>query len=148
MVNFIEKGGKQIENRKETQAVLTGIFYSAKDLLEKKGVLAYDGEFPFFRYMVFNHIEYVRGQEVLVEISAGTDLEKARKMSVRIQEIGLLEVRKKGLRGEEEFSAREWKGKREPNFFYLGARDLDGSQRCHIRDLNGYYEAIMGIRKK
>ena len=162
MANLIEEGRRQIEAEKEVQELCTGIFDSAKHLLEEKGEDFFMNRFPinpllrdflFITYgslfmdnlvinRVFNHIEHVGKQEVIVKIWAGHNLEKARKMSIQIQGSGVLEVTKRGLKGKEKFEAIDWGKDGIPNILYLGAQKLDGSRRFDRERLNGYYDAI------
>ena len=147
MGNLIEQGGRNIERQKEIQALYTGIFYSAKDILEKQGLLVRD--LPF-GHRVFNHTAHYRRQEVTVKIWARADLAKANKMSVDIQEIGLLEVTKKGPRREEEFKGTKWDEGWKPNVFFLGGTDLDlgGSRRNNTELVNGYLDVLSQIRSE
>ncbi len=104
MSNFLEKAGRRAEIEKDVQVDYTRIFYSAKSLLENKGKLV--KHFGLFSHRVFEHVMHPREQEVRVKISSGADLEKANKISIEIQRMGSIEVRKKGVRGEETFSGK------------------------------------------
>lgn len=130
MSNFIEAEARIIEEQnriavqKEMQVWYTGIFYTSKVLLENKGQLV--KKFRLISHRVFEDVAPLRGQEVRVTISSGADLEKANKMSIYIQGMGLLEVRKKGVLGEETFNGIFFPGVYFPGDSGVGA-ELQGN---------------------
>ena len=104
MSNPLEEAGRRVEVGKEIQVHYTRIFYTAKDLLEKKGKLV--KQFPLFRHRVFEDDVHPREQEVHVKIWSAADLERVNRISIEIQEIGFIEIKKKGVKGEETFSGK------------------------------------------
>ena len=142
MSNLIEQGRERLSRQEEIAASCKEIFTTATDLLETNGQPVRNR--LFFKHQVLRHTVNSREPEVHVDISAGADLEKANKVSVYIQGVGRLDVRKIGVEEQEEFKGKKFG----EHAAYGYADDLNGSWIWHIDTVRGYLAAIKQVRSE
>lgn len=135
MSNLLEEGRVRVAEQEEEIDPFREIFTTAIKLLEIKGRLS--ARLPHNRYQVFQHkLNSPRQEATNVVIVAGEDLVKARKISMHVNGVGTLEVRKRVFRGQETYKGKELNG--------ISGRteDLNGSSEFHHGVIGEYLKKI------
>ena len=147
MSNAIEQGRGRLRSQEDVKSSSREIFTTAMDLLEAKGQPMRCANLLVYR--VFQHTVSFPESEISVTIVAGANLEKAQKVSIRIQGVGMLQVRKTRVRRQEEFKAREYRIGYDDNYapidyFFKPKPDSREYEEADI--LRGYLNAVRQVQ--
>ena len=142
MNNAIERGRERLRDWEQIKASCREIFTTAIELLETKGQP--EKNVMLFKYQVLRYAVNSRKPEINVQITAGADLKKARKVSLHIQSVGRLDVRKISGKGQELFMGRVFN----IDFASSSGIDLYGNSPTDVDTVHGYLNAIKQVRSE